>query len=321
MKFKTKRIALLMMGLTLGIHGNVIAADEKIAVFTKNQTNPFFQAFRLGADSAAKQMGASTTHYIPTKPDSIPEQLSSIDDVVVKKPNGIVLIPVDYKAISPGVKKINEANITVVNATDRSEGGNFANFVGAHDYNTAFAAGTALVKALNGKGNVIIVEGVRGVLGNTDRVRGFKNAIEKSPDIKLLASQPANYQRLQALQVMENLMQTYPKIDGVLAANDAMATGIAEALEGANRKALIVGINGSKEAVEAIRAGKMLASGDAAPFLQGCFATMSVIRAVRKMPVPKEIIFPAIVVEKATLANYELPPEKQSCPTWESIVR
>ena len=71
MKFKTKRIALLMMGLTLGMQGNVIAADEKIAVFTKNQTNPFFQAFRLGADSAAKQMGASTTHKNSHLPSGI----------------------------------------------------------------------------------------------------------------------------------------------------------------------------------------------------------------------------------------------------------
>ncbi|SMC74361.1 sugar ABC transporter substrate-binding protein [Polynucleobacter kasalickyi] len=298
-----------------------IADGEKIAIFTKNQTNPYFQAFRLGADSAAKQMNAATTHYVPTKPDSIPEQLGEIDDVVVKKPNGIVLIPVDYKAIVPGVKKINDAGIPVVNATDRAESGNFVNWVGADDYSTALAAGQALVKALGGKGNVVIIEGVRGVVGNTNRVNGFKKAIEEAPGIKLLASQPGNYQRLQALQVMENLIQTYPKIDGVMAANDAMAGGAMEALEGANRKSLIVGINGSKEAVEAIKAGKMLASGDAAPFLQGCFSTMSVLRSIRNLPVPKEIVFPPMLVEKTTLANYDIAPDKQSCPAWNTIVK
>jgi ribose transport system substrate-binding protein len=120
---------------------------------------------------------------------------------------------------------------------------------------------------------------------------------------------------------MENLLQTYPKIDGVMAANDAMASGAIEALEGANRKALVVGINGSKEAVEAIKAGKMLASGDAAPFYQGCFATMSLIRSIRNMPVPKEIVFPPMVVEKATLANYDVAPDKQTCPAWNTIVK
>jgi ribose transport system substrate-binding protein len=120
---------------------------------------------------------------------------------------------------------------------------------------------------------------------------------------------------------MENLIQTYPKIDGVMAANDAMAGGVIEALEGSNRKSLIVGINGSKEAVEAIKAGKMLASGDAAPFLQGCFSTMSILRSIRNMPVPKEIIFPPMLVEKSTLANYDIAPEKQTCPAWNTIVK
>ena len=64
-----------------------------------------------------------------------------------------------------------------------------------------------------------------GCITNADRVRGFNDALKEFPNVKLLASQPANYQRLQALQVMENLMQSHPQIDGVLAANDAMAIG------------------------------------------------------------------------------------------------
>ena len=110
------------------------ADGETIAVFTKNQTNPFFQTVRVGADSAAKTLNAKTLHYIPTKPDSIPEQLSQIEDVVVKKPNAIVFTPVDYKAMVPGVEKINDAKIPVINITDRSAGGKFVSFVGADDY-------------------------------------------------------------------------------------------------------------------------------------------------------------------------------------------
>ena len=66
------------------------ADGETIAVFTKNQTNPYFQAVRVGADAAAKALNVKTLHYIPTKPDSIPEQMSQIEDVVVKKPDAIV---------------------------------------------------------------------------------------------------------------------------------------------------------------------------------------------------------------------------------------
>lgn len=296
-------------------------SGEKIAVFTKNQTNPFFQVVRLGADNAAKQMGALTMHYIPTKPDSIPEQLSQIDDVVIKKPNAIVFTPVDYKAMGAGVQKINAAGIPVVNVTDKSETGKFVAFVGASDYELGLVTARYLLKTLGGQGGVVILEGVKGSNVSADRARGFSDALKEYPQVKLLASQPGNFQRLQGLQVMENLMQTYPQIDGVIAANDAMAAGAIEALDGANRKALVVGINGTKEAVDAIKAGKMLASGDYNGFLQGCVSTMIAIRELRHLPVPKEVVFKAGVIDKSNYQAVDVPAEKMVCPKWEDAVK
>ena len=97
----------------LACAGPALAANETIAVFTKNPTNPYFQAVRVGAETAAKALGANVIQYIPTKPDSIPEQLSQVEDVIVKKPDAIVFIPVDYKALVPAVEKINAAGIPV----------------------------------------------------------------------------------------------------------------------------------------------------------------------------------------------------------------
>jgi len=297
-----------------------LADGETIAVFTKNQTNPYFQAVRVGTETAAKTLRVKVIQYIPTKPDSIPEQLSQVEDVIVKKPDAIVFIPVDYKAMVPAVEKINAAGIPVVNITDRVASGKFVAFVGADDYSIGLATARALLKAIGGKGNVIILEGVKGTLTNTDRVRGFNDALKETPNVKLLASQPANYQRLQALQVMENLMQSFPSIDGVLAANDPMAVGAIEALEGANRKALAVGINGSKEAVELIKSGKLLASGDFNGFIQGCIGTEIAVRNLRKQPTPNEVILKPIVITETNFAPYETPVEQRTCPTLEQIV-
>ncbi|MCX7156679.1 MAG: sugar ABC transporter substrate-binding protein [Rhodocyclales bacterium] len=297
------------------------ADGEKVAFFTKNLTNPFFQVVRLGADSAAKQMNASVQHYVPTKPDSIPEQMSQIEDVIVKKPDAIVFTPVDYKAMVAGVSKMNAAGIPVVNVTDRSESGNFVAFVGANDFNLGLETARFMLKAMGGKGNVVIIEGVKASLTNIDRVRGFKQALGEFPNAKLVASQPGNYQRIQALQVMENLMQSFPQIDGVLAANDAMATGVIEAMDAANRKALVIGINGTKEAIDAIKAGKMLATGEYAAFEQGCVSTMAALRHLRKLPVVKEVVFPASVVHKGNYQPYDIPADKRSCPKWEDVVK
>jgi ribose transport system substrate-binding protein len=305
--------------IALGLAATARAEGETVALFTKNQTNPFFQAVRLGAENAAKQLNAKVVNYIPTKPDSIPEQLSQIEDVVVKKPDAIVFTPVDYKAMIPGVEKMNAAKIPVVNITDRSAGGEFVAFVGADDHALGLSTARYLLKAMGGKGNVVMLEGVKGTITNADRTRGFQDALKENPGVKLLASQPANYQRLQALQVMENLLQSHPQIDGVLAANDAMATGAIEALEGANRKALVIGINGTREAVDMIKSGKMLASGDYSGYHQGCIGTAIAIRTLRKEAVLKEIVLKPTVIDKSNYQPFDVPLETRNCPKWDEV--
>lgn len=316
------RISKLLVGVSALVLSTSVAFadDEVVAVFTKNLTNPFFHNERVGAENAAKQLKAKVVQYTPTKPDSIPEQLSQIEDVVVKKPHAVVLVPVDYKAMVPGVEKMNAAGIPVINITDRTSGGKIVSFVGIDDVQVAMTTAESLIKAMGGKGNVVIIEGVKGSISSQDRVKGFNDVVKKYPDVRLLASQPGNYQRLNALQVMENLLQTHRQIDGVLAANDAMAIGAIEALEGANRKSIVVGINGTKEAVDAIKAGKLLSSGQADPFMQACIGTIIAIRHLRKLPIKAEIILKPSVVDKSNFAEFDKAVEARNCPTWEQIV-
>src|SRR5438067_863229 len=118
---------------------------------------------------------------------------------------------------------------------------------------------------------------------------------------------------------MENLMRSHPQIDGVLAGNDAMAVGAIEALDAANRKAAIAGINGTKEAVDMIKAGKMLASGDYNGFVQGCIGTTLAIRHLRKQPIPTEVLLKPVVVDKTNYQPYETPWSSAPAPrsrTW-----
>jgi ribose transport system substrate-binding protein len=294
---------------------------DRIAVFTKNQTNPFFQTVRLGADSAARQMKATVVHYIPTQPDSIPEQMSQIEDVVIRRPSAVVFIPVDSKAMVPGVQKMNAAAIPVVNIVDHSLGGDLLSWIGSDEFSMGLLTGRYLLQKLNGQGNVLIIEGVRGSLGSNERVRGFQKAIEEFPQVKLLSSQPGNFQRLQALQVTENLLQAHPVVDGIMAANDAMALGVIEALDATNRKALVVGLNGTKEAIDAIKAGKLLASGEFNGYLQGCIGTMAAIRHVRSLPVPKSFNFPPRVIDSTNYHGLDVPESERECPEWESVIK
>jgi ribose transport system substrate-binding protein len=326
LKFPFKSLVLLIVGLVLTgcgetKDGSSETKRETIALFTKNQTNPYFQTVRVAAQAAAKELNVDVDNYIPTSNDSIPEQMSQIEDVITKRPSAVVFIPVDSKAMIPGVEKFNAAGIPVVNLTDRTDGGQFVSFLGCDDFAVAVNTARYLFEKMNGKGNVIIIEGQGGSSNNQKRMAGFKKALEDFPNVKVLASQTGNFQRAMALQVTENLLQAHSQIDGVLAANDAMALGAVEALDAANRKAMVIGLNGTKEAIDAVKAGKLLATGDCDGFLQGCMGTMAAVRHLRNLPVPKEVIFPITVFDSTNYQGADVPYEQRMCPSWESIVK
>ena len=150
-------------------------------------------------------------------------------------------------------------------------------------------------------------------------MKAYKDALREFPAVKLVASKSANYARASAAQEMKSLLRLYPEIDGVLAANDPMAIGAAEALRAANRKALVVGINASREVIEFVKSGEILGSGDYNGFDQGCLATEIAIRNLRKQPTPKEIILKATVMDKSNYQDYETPMEQRRCPTVDNV--
>jgi ribose transport system substrate-binding protein len=135
-------------------------------------------------------------------------------------------------------------------------------------------------------------------------------------------SKNALYARPAAGDLLKAMLKvaSMPQIDGVLAANDAMAFGAVEAFKEAKKKMpLIVSINASKEAVDLIKAGDMLASGDYNGLVEGCLGTEVAIRSLRKQPVPKEVMAKTEVVDKNNYQAYEIPAERRPCPTLESM--
>src|SRR3974390_3342567 len=233
------------------------ARAESVAVFTKNTTNPFSKAIRLGADFAAKKLSLDVSHYVPTTADNAAEQTRLVDDAIAKKPDIIVFDPVDNQKMVPAIDKINAANIPAIEITARAEGGKFVSAVLPDDYQLGLATARRLLKALDGKGNVVILEGIATTTTSIERVKGFNDAIKELPAVKLLASKSGGYQRRPAQDAMEGWIRQFPQIDGVLAANDSMAAAAVQTLEKRDRKAQVVGINGSKEAVDLIMAGRM----------------------------------------------------------------
>ena len=294
------------------------AQGETIATFTRNPANPILRGIRIGGEIAATSLGAQIVHFIP-RGEAASEQTGLIDEVINSKPDAVVLAPFDPKLMVPAVEKLNAAGIPVTDVNERLAGGKVVSYVGTDDYQLALTTARYLIQAMGGKGNVVILEGPENLLTSIARVKAYKDAVKEAPEVKLLASKSANYARTPAIDIMKSFLRLYPQINGVLAANDPMAIGAIEALKAANRKALVVGINASKEVLDFIKSGDLLGSGDYNGFLQGCLGVEIAIRNLRRQPVPTEINLKAVVVDKTNYQPYEIPMERRSCPALENV--
>jgi ribose transport system substrate-binding protein len=298
-----------------------VAGAETLAIFTKSAGNPIARATRAGADQVAKANGMTVFHYIPTSAENARQQISLVDEAIAAKRDAFVFTPVDVKALVPAVQKVNAAGIPLVNVADRLAGGESVAFVGTDDYAIAVDTARTLLKAMDGKGNLVVLEGPDTIPTAVSRLRGFKDALKDFPNVKVVLSKNALYARPAAADLLKAMLKANPnqEINGVLAANDAMALGAVEAFKDAKKKPLIVGINASKEAVELIKSGDMLASGDYNGLIDGCLGAEIAIRALHKQPTPKEILAKTAVVDKSNVAQYEVPVERRPCPTLESM--
>jgi ribose transport system substrate-binding protein len=115
------------------------------------------------------------------------------------------------------------------------------------------------------------------------------------------------------------LLRSYPQIDGILAANDPMAIGAVDALKAAGRKAQVAGINASREVMDLLNSGDLIASGDYDTFVQGCIGVEMALRIARKEQVPKEVMLKPLVVDRGNAAPFDQPYDKRECPTLASV--
>jgi ribose transport system substrate-binding protein len=312
----------MLAGSMLLFAGHVLAADNQvtIAVFTKNRTNPAYEAFRIASDQIARTTGVKLIHLVPNQPDNVDEQKAMVEQVLKDKPDAVIFIPVDDVAMIDSVKKLNEAKIPIVLVSNPLPG-SFVTYVGADDFEIGYREARYLFEKLGAKGKIVVIEGTPAAPTNRERVRGYQRAFAEFPGIQVLGSGIGNYQQVDARRVMEKFLAEHKEIDAVLSANDSMALGVLEALKAANRTAIVIGINGILPAVKQIETGGMLASVDFNMFKIGCTATRAAVRHLRKEPLPEKVMLPAEVIDKTNYKAWLVPVDQRTCPEWSDVAR
>lgn len=191
------------------------------------------------------------------------KQSADVDDLLARGTKVLLLTPLTADALTPAAQRAMQQKIPVV-TLDRAVSTDVTQHIGADNKligqkAAEYIAGTLL----GGKGgNVIEIQGVLGASATTDRHEEFVKALP--PNVKIIASQTAEYRREPAVKYMEDMLQRYKPgdFDVVYTHNDEMALGAVQALKTANRlsDAKVVGIDGQNEAIDAIKKGEIAAT-------------------------------------------------------------
>lgn len=239
-----------------------ISAKEayNIGFVIKALENPFWITLDEFGKATGEMLGVNLAAYSAGGESAIENEVRIMEDLISQQVDAIVVAPVDSQGIIPAIEDANAAGIPVITVDTASDGGEIACHVATDNILGGELAGRFTASILNGQGKVAILEGVTGQQVARDRKTGFHNIVDQYPDIEVVASQPANWDKALGLTTAENILTANPDLDLIYACNDQMALGAVEAVEAAGADVLVVGYDGVQEALEAVKAGRMAAT-------------------------------------------------------------
>ncbi|WP_210508375.1 D-ribose ABC transporter substrate-binding protein [Naasia sp. SYSU D00057] len=242
--------------------GGDSAGGGLIAIITPAQENPFFKAEADAAKAEAEKLGYETS--VASHDDDPNKQSELIDAAISQGAAAIVLDNAGADASIGPIQKATDAGIPVF-LIDReiNETGIAKAQIVANNAQGAAAVAEEFVAALPEGGNYIELTGKESDTNAGVRSEAFASVISQYPNLVQVAKETANWSQDEAFAKIETLLQRDSNIQGIIAGNDTMALGAVAAVEAAGLldQIKIVGFDGSPDAVEAIKAGKLVATG------------------------------------------------------------
>jgi erythritol transport system substrate-binding protein len=236
------------------------AGPKRIAIITPSHDNPFFKAEAEAAAARARELGYEPV--VSSHDDDANKQDQQIDIAIARKAVAIVLDNAGADASIAAVEKARRAGIpSVLIDREINRTGLAAAQIVSDNYQGATAGAEEFVRLMGESGNYIELVGKESDTNAGIRSRGYHDVIDKYPGLKPIARQSANWSQSEAFQKMETLIQAHRDIKGVIAGNDTMALGAMAALKAAGLgKVIVVGFDGSPDAIASIKAGEIKAT-------------------------------------------------------------
>lgn len=284
----------------------------KVGFSIATLNNAFFVGLKSGVERGAKTQG-----FVLVQTNANGDAQQQVNDAMNLLSQGVqalVLNPIDSKAIIPAVQKANQMNVPVYMLDRGSDGGTVTSFVASDNVALGRTGADWIAAQLkqrygSEKGNVVDLIGLVGTTAATDREKGFSDEIAKYPGIVVVARQEGGFDQEKSLNAMTNILQKYPQIDAVFGANDDNTVGAEKAIDNAGRyhppgdnaHILVIGADGTAQALSAIRAGKQDATISQNPIGMAAKAMTFISDHAANKDVPANYAWPTLLIDKANI--------------------
>lgn len=281
----------------------------------KAYENEFWRAVKDGVEAQIEELTASG---VDIKADVRAAQGESdeqgqaalMDDMVNKQYNAIIASPISDGNLVPPTEKAHGQNIPVINAI-----GGFSSamdvYVGPKHYMSGELAAQWIAEKLGPDGGeVAVIMGLPKESAARGRTKGFGDWLEQNaPNVKLVDVQNADWDRTKAKDVMDTLLKKHPNLKAIYANNDTMAMGALEAVKSAGLlgSVLVVGNDGTSEALKSVKDGELSATVNIYPDFGGKTAVDIALRALAGQQLPRVIYTSQAIIDPT---NVDLPAEE-----------
>jgi ABC-type sugar transport system substrate-binding protein len=279
---------------------------KTIGVSVLNMRDPDLANMTAAMKAKASQLGQKLT-VVDAKGD-VSTELNQIEDLVTKRVDAVIMMPIDGKASQSAAKQVNQANIPLfLLSTEFAPGAkvDLKSYIGVDDTQAGRIQGEYVNKMLPQGGKIIYIVGTYGASWTDRRKAGFMAV--KNPNIQIVSELQANGSRDEAKRITEDLLRKYPSgsgVVGLVAHNDEMAIGAAQAIKEAGRQKefkVIAGVDGTKPGLDAIKAGDMTATVLQRSAEQGVKAVEVASDSLAGKPVNARYDLPFVLVTKANV--------------------
>ena len=301
-----RKLLLLLLALTLAIActpngGPTNNAKKKltIAVIPKGTTHEFWKSIHAGSNKAAAELSAQGTDVEviwkgPLREDDREQQIQVVEGFAAQGVSGIVLAPLDDRALVRPVEDAKRANVPTVIIDSGLQSDQFVSFVATDNRKGGTLAADRMGQLLNGKGKVLVLRYAEGSASTTEREEGFISQIKaKFPEIELVSTdQYAGATRDTAKRASENLLNRFADVvQGIFTPNESSTAGMLLALQdiGKAGKLSFVGFDSSQTFIDAINANQLHGIVVQNPFNMGYLGVRTMVEQLQGKAVEKRI--------------------------------